>query len=208
MRNLLIATYAIFLTPLLCSGQPGQTNYNLVKLIDSLYMADQKTATIKPSDSAAAAYQRVIRTNFPVIQQILDKYGFPGYKLVGKESSGKYFLLIQHSDFNVEFQQKALDLMKLQVDKSNAAGQNYAYLVDRINLNSGKPQIYGTQVIMGRDSKIRNCIDVDNLDQRRKSVGLIPIKEYLKNCNDTFYEMNPQEKRPETKTTDSTKNGK
>jgi hypothetical protein len=207
MRNIINTICFIFFIPLFCLGQTKNLNNNLIKLIDSLYQADQRTVTIKPNDSAAAAYQRVIKTNFSVIKQILKQNGFPGYNLIGKECSGHYFLLVQHSDFDVAFQKKALKLMKKQVDKNNASGQSYAYLIDRISLNTGKAQIYGTQVIMGRDTKIKPCIDIDNLDKRRKSVGLIPIKEYLKNCNDTFYEMNPQEKRPKANPSDSTKNG-
>jgi hypothetical protein len=171
----------------------------LIKLIDSLHAADQSTANIRPPDSAAAAYQRAIRTNFPYVKQILDKYGFPGYDLLGKESSNKYFLLVQHSDFDVAFQKKALGLMKNEVLKKNASGQNYAYLVDRTNLNEGKPQVYGTQIIMSRETQLKPCIDLKNLDKRRKSVGLGPIKEYLEKCNDVFYQLNPQEKRPEKK---------
>lgn len=186
------------LTLLVTSSSFGQTkklNIELSKLIDSLYMADQRTAEIRPGDSAAAAFQRVIRTNFPIVKTILEKYGFPGYDLTGKESSGNYFLLVQHSDFDLAFQKKALKLMKQQVHNKNASGQNYAYLIDRININEGKPQVYGTQIIMSGDTKIKPCIDIANLDKRRKSVGLTSIKEYLKKCNDTFYEMNPQEKK-------------
>ena len=180
-------------------GQTQQADSQLVKLIDSLYSADQSTAGIRPADSAAAAYQRVIRTNFKYVKQILDKYGFPGYDILGKESSDKYFLLVQHSDFDVSFQKRALHLMKQQVLKKNASGQSYAYLIDRTNLNEGKPQVYGTQVIMSGDTQLKPCIDLKNLDKRRKSVGLGPIKEYLEKCNDVFFEMNPQEKRPEKK---------
>jgi hypothetical protein len=180
-------------------GQVQKADSSLIKLIDSLYNADQSTASIRPPDSAAAAYQRTIRTNFTYVKQILDKYGFPGYDLLGKESSGKYFLLVQHSDFDVAFQKRALSLMKKEVLKKNASGQSYSYLVDRTNLNEGKPQVYGTQVIMSRETELKPCIDLKNLDKRRKSVGLGPVKDYLEKCNDVFYQLNPQEKRPEKK---------
>lgn len=180
-------------------AQVQKTDTALMKLVDSLYAADQSTALIRPVDSAVAAYQRTIRSNFTFVKYILDTYGFPGYDLLGKESSGKYFLLVQHSDFDVAFQKRALALMKTQVLKKNASGQNYAFLVDRTNINEGKPQVYGTQVIMGRNTQLKPCLDVKNLDKRRKSVGLEPVKQYLEKCNDVFYQMNPQEKRPENK---------
>lgn len=174
------------------AGQKKQINNILVYTIDSLHKADQDCALIKPGDSAAAKFQRVIRTNFPIVKAILENYGFPGYDLVGKGGSDKYFLLVQHSDFDVEFQKKVLKLMKKHVKRNNATGTNYAYLVDRIEINTGKPQIYGTQVQMGQSgTKLKPCIDTANLDKRRKSVGLIPIKQYLQKCDETFKELNP-----------------
>lgn len=168
----------------------------LPSLIDSLYRADQSTVNIRPVDSAAAAYQRVIRTNFPYVSAIFRQYGFPGFDLVGKETSDKYFLLVQHSDFEPGFQLKVLQSMKQEVSKQNASGQNFAYLTDRTELNNGRPQVYGTQVIMSGDTKIKPCIDTLNLNQRRKSVGLSTIEAYIEKCNDIFYQMNPNEKRP------------
>ena len=168
----------------------------LVKLIDSLYKADQATAQIKPGDSAAAAFQRVVRTNFPLVSQIFEQYGFPNYQLVGKKTSDQYFLLVQHSDMDVQFQKKVLAKMEKEVMDGNASGKNFAFLTDRININEGKPQVYGTQVHMSGHTIIKNCIDVENLDKRRKAVGLEPIKEYLDRCNEVFYELNPGQKKP------------
>ncbi len=165
-------------------------------LIDSLYHADQSTASIRPPDSAAAAYQRAIRTNFPFVQKIHNRYGFPGYDLVGEETSDKYFLLVQHSDFDPDFQLKVLKSMKKQVLKHNASGQGFAYLTDRVEINNGRPQIYGTQIIMSGNTTIKPCIDTAHLNERRLSVGLSTIEEYLEKCNETFYMMNPGEKRP------------
>jgi hypothetical protein len=188
---LLVSTY--------CFGQNKKTNPQLAKLVDSLYQADQHTAKIQPTDSAVAAYQRAIRSNFPYIKQMLDQHGYPGYDLLGKESADNYFLLVQHSDFDVPFQKRALKLMKEQIRKQNASGKNFAFLTDRVNINEGKPQIYGTQVLMSGDTKLKPCKDLKKLDKRRKSVGLEPISEYLEKCNDVFYQLNPDQKRPEKK---------
>lgn len=178
-------------------AQSENFNAALSKKIDSLRNEDQSPLSIKNSDSAAKEFQKIIRSNFPVIKNIADKYGFPGFDLVGKESSNNYWLLVQHSDFNVAFQKRILKLMKPKVDKKNASGQNYAYLVDRINLNEGRQQIYGTQIIMGGNgTRLKPCFDTLNLDRRRLSVGLKPIKEYLKQCDEIFYEMNKDRIKP------------
>lgn len=191
-------------------GQNKKFNASLSKHIDSLKEIDQSPLSIKNPDSAAKSFQIIIHSNFPLIKDIADKYGFPGYDLVGKESSNNYWLLVQHSDFNVPFQMRILKLMKPKVDKKNASGQNYAYLIDRINLNRGKPQVYGTQIIMGENgTTLKPCIDTVHLDRRRLSVGLKPEKEYLKQCDEMFYEMNKgRQKKPTGQKADSIKDGK
>jgi uncharacterized membrane protein len=186
-------------------GQTKKLNNNPSYLIDSLKNADQSLLAIKNADSTAKAFQKIIRSNFLSVKTIADKFGFPGYDLVGKESSNNYWMLIQHSDFDVPFQKRILKLMKVQVDKKNASGQNYAYLIDRINLNEGKQQVYGTQVNMGENgTTIKPCIDTTNLDKRRLSVGLTPMKDYLKKCDEMFYEMN-KDKLKKSSNKDSTK---
>lgn len=186
-------------------GQTRKYNKPLLQLIDSLKNADQSPLAMKNGDSAAKAFQQIIRSNFPLVQSIASKYGFPGYDLVGEEGSNNYWLLVQHSDFDVPFQKRMLQLMKVQVDKKNASGSKYAYLVDRTNLNEGRQQIYGTQIIMQQTGTIlKPCADTVHLDTRRKMVGLPPIKEYLKQADAMFYEMN-KDRLQKPNTTDSIK---
>lgn len=176
------------------AGQTAGSNQKLSSFIDSLYAADQNTAKIRPSDSAAAAFQRVIRRNFPTVKRILDTYGYPNYPMVGQESSNRYFTLVQHSDFNQDFQQRVLKIMRREVANKNASGKQYAFLTDRIAITKGEPQVYGTQLLMSGNSKVKPCIAPDKLNKRRKSVGLEPIEDYLKKSNEVFYEMNPQQR--------------
>ena len=179
------------LTASISFSQTNKLNKELSLLIDSLKAQDQLPATIKSGESAQEAFQKVIHSNFPLVKKIAYKYGFPGYDVVGKESSHNYWILVQHSDFDVVFQKKILALMLPQVKKNNAGSQDYAYLTDRININEGKKQIYGTQYIMDiRGTKLKPCIDSINLDNRRKQVGLSSVKEYLQHADDIFYELN------------------
>ncbi len=194
--RILLSTAFIALIACKVTKQATISKNELPQIIDSLYRADQSTANIQPPDSAAAAFQRVTRSNFPLVSGIFEKFGYPGYELVGKETSDKYFLLVQHSDFNVKFQQDVLQQMKQHVDRQDAPGKSFAYLTDRVEINSGRPQVYGTQVFMSANTVSKPCIDTVNLDKRRQSVGLGPIRDYLEACNDTFFQLNPNEKRP------------
>jgi hypothetical protein len=57
-------------------------------------------------------------------------------------------------------------------------------LEDRVLVRKGKKQIYGTQVHSGPDTGGKMVLDPiqdeAQVDERRASVGLMPLKEYLK----------------------------
>jgi hypothetical protein len=173
-------------------GQSPQFDPELSRRIDSLRVEDQKpmTGLGEPAEKEQA-FKRVIRSNFPLVRAIADAHGFPGYDLVGKPSSDNYWLLVQHSDFDLPFQRRILGLMQKQVARKNASGDKYAYLIDRISINQGRKQVYGTQVNMGPGGTVlKPCLDPANLDKRRKSVGLDPVRDYLRQCDALFRELN------------------
>ncbi len=191
MKHITFLVTLLLVSSVLCFGQKAKLNKQLSVEIDSLKTEDQRPAIIPNGKEAEAAFKKVIQTNFPFVKKILDTYGFPGYDLVGKESSTNYWLLVQHSDFDLPFQKRALNLMEMQVNNNNASGNNYAYLVDRININEGNKQIYGTQIQMTDNGyKPKPLIDSSNVDARRKKVGLMNLSDYLIKANEAFNEMN------------------
>jgi hypothetical protein len=130
----------------------------------------------------------VYRTNQKRVKEIFDQYGFVGFDLAGEKGSFNFWLILQHSDHNPEFQQEVLDKMKIEVDKGNADSRNYGYLVDRVKINTGQAQIYGTQVDYYLDicqAFPKNLADSANVNKRRKEIGLNSLEEYL-NMMSTF----------------------
>jgi len=122
--------------------------------------------------------------NLNSIKNIIEKYGWPGISLVGKEANITVWLVIQHASLNT--QEYYLPYLKESVIKGESRGQDLAYLEDRILMSKGKPQKYGSQLI--RDSKTGEFIfykieDPDNVNKRRAEVGLQPIEEYMKKYN-------------------------
>ena len=58
---------------------------------------------------------------------------------------------------------------------------NYAYLKDRINVNRGRLQIYGTQFYLKNNKLVPRAIrDKKNLNKRRKKYGLETFAIYQK----------------------------
>lgn len=137
----------------------------------------------------------VYTTHQKRIAVIFRQYGFPGIDMVGKDGSNHFWLLVQHSDKFPEFQVKVLKAMKKEVKKQNANPNNYAYLYDRVQVNAGKKQLFGTQVTYqanttGRAFPKIGLIDSANVDKIRKEYTLSPLKEYLNQMTEMHYEMN------------------
>ena len=137
----------------------------------------------------------VFTTHQKRIEEIFNEYGFVGYDLVGEKGSQDFWLVVQHSDHNPEFQKEVLEKMKIEVDKGNADSKSYALLVDRVKLNTGQKQIYGTQVdynLKLAQAYPKRLADSLNVNERRKSVGLEPLEVYLNKMSEMHFEMNKE----------------
>ena len=53
--------------------------------------------------------------------------------------------MVQHADHDPEFQKRVLNLRRAEVEANNTDARDYAYLTDRVQINTGEEQIYGTQ---------------------------------------------------------------
>ena len=116
----------------------------------------------------------------------VDAIGWPDKSKVGEEVAHDAWLLVQHADHDVEFQKKCLELMKA-LPKGEAKPKDLAYLEDRVRVNENRPQLYGTQFHQDPKTGLhipRPIEDLENLDQRRASIGLEPMKEYSKYWDD------------------------
>jgi len=79
------------------------------------------------------------------IREIVERYGWPTYDLVGKKASKAAWLIVQHADRNPLVQMYCLPLLKDAVDRQQADPSNYAYLYDRVQIAKGEKQLYATQ---------------------------------------------------------------
>ena len=196
-------TYFQFLPMLWAlSGQAQQKKFN-PSLADSLAkwaVLDQTAAgprmgRFKDMTAAQRTHYNdsVFLANELRVSAVFGKYGFPGYDLVGEKGSNNFWLIVQHCDKNVSFQQKVLKAMKKELPRHNADPKNFAYLADRVSLNTGRKQIYGTQLIYNTDSCQaipKPLEDSLNVDKRRTALGLEPIESYLNWMSQAHFEMN------------------
>lgn len=114
-----------------------------------------------------------------IVTKLLDERGWLGSDVVGGQGNSTLFLVIQHADIDVQL--KYLPMMREAVKNGKARGSSLALLEDRVALRQGNLQIYGSQV--GRLEDGTNYVlplkDPETVDERRKSVGLGPLADYV-----------------------------
>jgi hypothetical protein len=71
-------------------------------------------------------------------------------------------------------------MMKRAVKEDQVSSIDLAYLTDRVLVNQGNPQIYGTQFYRDKNSRLvpRPIWEAEKLDERRKKAGLGTFKLY------------------------------
>lgn len=140
----------------------------------------------KQMDSINALQAIIDKENTTWLKSKITKYGWLGFKEVGEEGDAIAWLIVQHADLDTSFQIFALKLLKYQVEINNTNKSNFAYLTDRICVNTNQKQIYGTQfnsVVRDSIGSVIDAIsrpikDVEKLDSLRQSVGLPPFQKY------------------------------
>lgn len=119
--------------------------------------------------------------NLQLLKNIMQEFGWPAPLAVGSTGSMAAFLVIQHSD-DLKAQKEVLAILLHSCESNEIDCRNYAYLYDRIAVNEGKSQLYGTQVIFKEETKKYELLPVENiegLENRRKKFHLEPIRDYL-----------------------------
>lgn len=118
--------------------------------------------------------------NVITVKSILDKYGWLGPDVVTETGSAALFLVVQHADKKT--QEQYLPLLRTAVKAHKALPGDLAKLEDRVALNQGKKQIYGTQ--FGWDSVKKSyflnpIVDPVHVNERRAEMKMETIEESL-----------------------------
>lgn len=135
----------------------------------------------------------IYRTHKIRLEEILNKYGYPGFDLIGEQGEGDYWVMAQHSDFDPVFQERVLKLLKIEVDRKNANSRNFGLLTDRVRLNTNRKQVYGTQTTYVKETGQAIPLPLEDslsVNERRASIGLEPIEVYLNDMTLSHFQMN------------------
>lgn len=106
------------------------------------------------------------------MKAIVAEHGWPTTRLVGDDGARAAWLLVQHADRHPAFQRECLTLMKA-ADPGEVDPVNLAYLTDRVLVNEGKPQVYGTQFwTVDGEMVPRPIADPAKVETLRAEVGM------------------------------------
>lgn len=129
----------------------------------------------------------VIDHNTVKLNEIIEQYGSLTRNMIGKDGTWMAWAIAQHSH-DLNFQKRYLIFLKNTLNTKQPEPILYAELNDRICRNTNQKQEFGMAIIEENGIKKFYPIEmVSEVDQRRKSIGLNPIKVY---ANVNFVEYN------------------
>lgn len=112
------------------------------------------------------------------LRDLVAIHGWPGEDIAGKDGAEAAWLIVQHAIGEPDFQWVALRLLRECATAKHAPLWHAACLEDRIAMQEGRPQRYGTQwlddPVDGRDRPWR-LAEPDRVDRLRSEVGLGPL---------------------------------
>lgn len=129
---------------------------------------DEATAV----DSEATAFLR----------DVLARFGWPDAHRFGGRTANRAWLLAQHADDDVALQEDCLARMAEHLESGGVAKRDYAYLFDRVAVNRGRLQRYGTQPDWAcKDGRLEllPMEEPERVDERRATMGLGPAQADL-----------------------------
>ena len=162
-------------------------------LIEAAPLDGKGEADAKKRAEKLHAVEKIDSDNREWLKGVIDKHGWPGVALAGKDGAHAAWLMVQHADADRPFQKKCLELLEKAVAAKDAAAVDLAYLTDRVLVGEGKKQKYGTQLSTKDGKLVPNPVeDEDKLDERRKALGLQPMAEYIKSAEAMYKGEKPK----------------
>ncbi len=126
-------------------------------------------------DSVVAHMTLYDSLNLVRVSAIIDSAGWLGTDVIGQKANQALFLVIQHADAQPEVQAQYLPLMRDAVQEGRGNSWGLALLEDRVRVNHGQPQIYGSQIGWKDDKPfIQPIEDEEDVNERRAAMRLEP----------------------------------
>jgi len=157
--------------------QAGRVTYLNLRTDDKagsdFWAARLSVANSRQSDEASKRY----------IEHVMDSYDWIDRKRFGGVYSDHAWILVQHADTYPDFQAEVLRRMEPYLESGGVKRKNYAYLFDRVAVNTGQLQLYGTQPTWECEDdgtmKLKPLKDPETVNARRAEMGLNSVEAGL-----------------------------
>jgi len=111
--------------------------------------------------------------------QLFDKYGWPVASEVTEIAAAGAALIINHSSY--ELRSQYFPMLEKAFKEGEAQPLRYAKMRDRLLVEEGKAQMFGTQLKYVNSARVPHpIIEPEYVDKRRAEIGLGPLNVYLK----------------------------
>lgn len=111
--------------------------------------------------------------------KLLDIYGWPTASSVTEYAAAGAALIINHSTYEIRSQY--FPMLEKAFKQGEAQPLRYAKMKDRLLVEEGKKQLFGTQWKFENSERVPYPIEEpEHVDKRRSEIGLGPLKIYLK----------------------------
>ncbi len=128
------------------------------------------------------------KENTDKLLDLLDKYGWPTASQVTEFAAAGAALIINHT--NYEIRSKYFPMLEKAFKKGEAQPLRYAKMKDRLLVEEGKKQLFGTQWKFENSKRVPYPIEKPKyVDKRRDEIGLNPLSIYLKEKFDIVWDI-------------------
>lgn len=168
-----------------CDQLAARESYEASQLVDDhrgRFLFDVPTDEWLPEYWAAKS---TIEIHVDRLRPMVEAGEWPGRARVGDDGARAAWFLAQHAgEADPRFQQSLVPLLAQAVSIGDADAEHLAALRDRVELEAGRLQIFGTHLEPDGDSwrPLRGVANPQDLDARRRDLGLRPWAEYLDDC--------------------------
>ena len=165
----------------------------LAKFIGEMVKIDQEARKLGPPSAGKLGIHNYLVYIIDAVHnyriwKIINEHGFPSHKTVGMKAMRDFWLLIQHQDHDVALQEQCFE-------QCDFRPKEHAYLTDRVLVNKGKKQIYGTQFYQKGGTLVpRPILNSKDLCKRREKAGFEPFSKYQKTMLKNYHSISKKNK--------------
>lgn len=117
---------------------------------------------------------------------IFKEYGWPTKKLVGEDGADAAFFLVRNSA-SATMEAALLPVIIAATSQGEIALRDFAFYIDRVRLNAGLKQLFGTQATIRDGFLVMFPIENESLvDARRKQYQLPPLADYQRGLEQSY----------------------